>query len=430
MNTSEKVSDLDRRGFLQRGSLATLMMMMGAVELRPAENPDSPAGGDKKSGPPVKIGVIGCGNWGREILRALARLPNAPVTAICDVYEPFLNRAANFAPGAEKTGDYRSLLEKKDLPAIVVATPSHLHRDITLAAMQAGKHVYCEAPLAINLEDASLIAKTARTASKQIFQCGLLCRSNPIHKHVAQFVQQGALGKTVLVRAQFHKRQSLRRPAPTPEREKAANWHLHQETSIGLIGEIGIHALDNAQHCLKQQPQFATGFGSINAWEDGRDVPDTVQTVLEFPNATRMFYDATLGNSFDGSFEVFCGTDGAITIRENRAWMIKETDAPLLGWEAYARKEEFVPSQETGLALIANSTRLLAQGKEPAAAAATADSPLFYALEEWIANINENKAPAAGAQEGYEAAVLAIKTNEAVVKNQKITFAKEWFEAS
>jgi predicted dehydrogenase len=429
MSDKENLNELNRRDFLRGGSMATFMMMMGAVEIR-AEDAAKAAGedDDEKPGPPVSCAVIGCGTWGREIVRTLSRLPNAPIVALCDSYERNLNRAANTAEKAEKTAEFKKILENKSVQAVFIATPTHLHREITVAALQAGKHVYCEAPLATTIEDAAIIAKAAKAAGKQIFQCGLLLRTNPIHSHVLQFVRTGVLGKSTCARAQFHKRQSWRRTAPDADQEKLANWHLQKATSIGLAGEIGIHHLDSAMWFAKQRPVSVTGFGSLIAWNDGRDVPDTVQAVLEFPGGARLVYDATLANSFEASYEVHSGTDSAIVIRENRAWIIKESDAPIMGWEVHARKEEFTPGKDTGIVLVANSTKLLAQGKDPSEAAAHSDTPLFYALKEFIANINTTRAPSAGADAGYEATIVAIKTNEAIVSGRQITFEKEWFE--
>jgi len=429
MSAKENLNDLNRRDFLRGGSMATFMMMMGAVELRAETAVKATAEeDDEKPGPPVTCAVIGCGAWGREIVRTLSRLPNAPIVALCDAYERNLSRAAYTADKAEKTAEFRKILENKAVQAVLIATPTHLHREIAVAALQAGKHVYCEAPLATTIEDAAIIAKAAKSAGKQIFQCGLLLRTNPIHSHVLQFVRTGVLGKNAFERAQYHKRQSWRRTSPDADQEKLANWHLQKATSIGLAGEIGIHHLDSAMWFAKQRPVSVTGFGSLIAWNDGRDVPDTVQAILEFPGGARLIYDATLANSFEASYEVYAGTDCAIVIRENRAWIIKESDAPLMGWEVHARKEEFAPGKDTGIALVANSTKLLAQGKDPSEAAAHSDTPLFYALKEFIANIDTAKAPSAGAIEGYEATVVAIKTNEAIVKGRQITFQKEWFD--
>ncbi|MCD6050162.1 MAG: putative dehydrogenase [Verrucomicrobia bacterium] len=430
MNPIEPQADLNRRSFLKGGSLASLMMMLGGVEITAQDAATKPAAAvkpAKKIGPPVKCGVIGVGAWGRDMIGHLSRLPNAPVTGVAETYGASLRRAKSGAPNAAQFEDYRKLLESKDVEAVVIATPTHQHKEIAIAALQAGKHVYCEAPLAHTIEDARAIAKAARE-SKQIFQVGLQYRANPQHHHVVDFVRTGAAGALTVARSQYHKKESWRRTSPSPEREKELNWRLRQDTSPGLVGEIGIHSIDVASWFMRANPVSVTGFGSILHWKDGRNVADTSQVVLEYPGGARMIYDATLTNSFEGNYDVFSGTDAAIMIRENRAWMFKEADSPLLGWEVYAKKDTFPATGEAGIALVANATQLIAQGLKPAEAAADGDSPAYYSLEAFIESINEKKAPHAGWKEGFEATVAALKANEAVNTNSKITFEPKWFE--
>ncbi len=432
MTQPEPPSDFNRRDFLRGGTLTTLMMMMGGVEIT-AQTADKilpvpkadPNFKEKPPAPPVKFGVVGLGVWGREILGTLGRQANAPVVAISDSYPSALRRSAELAPKAEKYPDYRALIDSKEVQAVVVSTPSHQHKEIVLAALQAGKHVYCEAPLAVSIEEAREIALAAKAANGSVFQAGLNYRSNPQHHHVLNFIRAGAMGQTVFGRAQWHKKQSWRRASPNADREKALNWRLDRQTSSGLMGEVGIHQADLATWFFGAPPKSVAGFGGILAWNDGRETPDTIQAVFEYPGGANYAYDATLANSFDSGYDIFYGTDSAIMIRVNKAWMFKEADSPLLGWEVYARKDEILG--ETGIALVANATKLLALGKKPAEAAADADTPLFYAFEEFIRNIDEKKPPTAGFKAGFESVVTAVKANEAILSGQKVVYQKDWF---
>src|SRR5690606_29906072 len=108
-----------------------------------------------------KVAVIGLGPWGREILDQLGRLEQADIAAICDNYPAMLRRSASKAPDAVQTENYEEILANKDIKAVIVATGSHQHKDIVLAALRAGKHVYCEAPLAHTIEEAREIALAA-----------------------------------------------------------------------------------------------------------------------------------------------------------------------------------------------------------------------------------------------------------------------------
>jgi predicted dehydrogenase len=455
----------NRRDFLKGGSVATLMTMLGGVELF-AQTNAAPAGEAKVPTIKIKVAVIGLGAWGREIVNTLTRMPradlpiDAEIAAICDTYPASLKRAAGIVPGAVQTPDYKTILENKEIKAVIIATPTPDHKEVALAALKAGKHVYCEAPLAGSIEDAREIALAAMAAKNLAFQTGLQLRSDKQRLFLLPFIRTGALGTTVLARAQWHKKTNWRSASPNPEREKALNWRLHKATSLGLIGEIGSHAIDQAGWYMNTLPTAVTGFGSINFWKDDRDVPDTVQAVFEFPGSIRMIYDATLVNSFDGEYEVLYGSDAAVMMRGSKAWMFKEVDSPLLGWEVYAAKLKVF--DDTGIALVAGGSKAPPVDKngQPILPDPTTTTPLFYALSNFLLNANELnqaaeeykssygaddvdglmealgktrqqaavKRPFAGYLEGFQAAVTAVKTNEATLTGKRIELKPEWYE--
>lgn len=412
---------IDRRDFL-KGAAAGAVILLTADKLLAADEP-APA----PVGPAVKIGVIGLGQWGKDLVSTLSKMPSAQVAAVCDTYEAYVKRAAKIAPNAAAFDDYRKMLEDKSIEAVVVATPTHMHKEIVLAAIQAGKHIYCEAPLASSIEDARAIAQAGKT-SKQVFQSGLQGRSNALYTHVEKFIRTGALGKTAQLYAQSNRKQSWRRMAPDPEREKAVNWRLSKETSAGLIGEIGIHSIDLANWYLAALPLSFTGFGAITAWDDGRDVPDTVQCVIEYPGSIRMVFMSTLASSFSNEYTLFQGSDSSLALREGRGWMVKEADSPLLGWEVYARKEVCF-DEANAICMIADATKILKEGKEPAkdAGAEPGQAPVYLSLESFTRAVRGG-AVACGPVEGYQATTVALKANEAIVGNTKVTVDKSVYE--
>ncbi len=431
-----------------------MMMLMGGVAITRAQEKKE---GEKErySGPPLSCAVIGCGQWGREILTNLARVPKSQIVGICDSYGPYLNRAQTLAPKAKKYPNYSELLSNKEVQAVVIATPTHLHKQVVLDAIQAGKHVYCEAPLAHTVEDARAIAKAAKGAGKIYFQSGLQQRSDPELIHILEFVRAGAAGTPVLSRSQYHKKNSWRRSSPNAEFENALNWRMRKESSIGLVGELGIHNIDAAGWFMNRRPTSVTGFGSTILWNDGREVPDTVQAVVEYTRGARLIYDATLASSFDSEYDTYYGTDATVMVRDRRGWMFKEVDSPLLGWEVYARKETFF--KEVGIVLAANATKLAAQGDKPVIDTQVAtQGSLYYALEafvtnadltrtgvddftttygtddmtelgKYLADVMKNKMPAADWKLGFEATVTAIKAHEAVMKHTRIELKDELF---
>jgi predicted dehydrogenase len=435
------------------------MTMLGGVELfRPRAA--GAAESETLHGPPVNLAVVGLGVWGREILTTLTRVPEANIVAICDTYPAFLRRAGKFADKAEQVADYQKILDNKEIKAVFIATPTFKHRELAVAALQAGKHVYCEAPLATTIEDARAIALAAKNTPQLVFQAGLQNRSEPQRAFVLTFIRSGAIGKPLMARAQWFKKESWRQTAPNPDREKELNWRLDQATSLGLVGELGIHHIDCDSWFFNAQPVAASGFGAIRHWNDGRTVADTVQSIIEYPEGLTECWEGTLANSFLGNHEVFCGSDAAIMMREQRAWLFKEVDAPLLGWEVYAKKETVC--EETGIVLRAGASK----STDEAAPTKPGETPppppptkttLEWALGNFLTNVNNLSAavedytalfdikdkaalakalaevklqPAASYKDGYDATVTVIKAQEAIVKATRIAFSKEWFELS
>ncbi len=453
MNDNTPSNDFNRRDFLKNSSLATLMTVFGGVELL-AQADDKPA--EVPAGSKVRVGLIGCGAWGREVLKTLGTL-KVEMAAICDTYAPAMKKCSTDAPGAKLVADYKELLADKTIQAVIIATPTHLHRDIAIAAIQAGKHVYCEVPLAHTIEDARDIARAAAAAPKLIFQSGLQMRSDKQRIFMVNFFRAGSLGTMVMARGQWHRMTSWRSPHANPEREKAINWRLDSKTSHGLMGEVGIHQLDQAGWFLKGRPKAVTGFGSLIHWkEDGRDVPDTVHAVLEYPKGVRFSYDATLASSIDTDYESYAGTYSTVMMRENKAWLFKEVDSPMFGWEVYCRKDPFF--RETGVSLKSDGSKQKSLSDSVTADVPKDGAPLYQAFENFLFNVFEQenairkyvesygtddeeslvadlektavprRKAFASALEGYHATVTAIKANEAVVSSQRLEFKDEWYQ--
>ncbi len=385
----------------------------------------------------VMVAVIGAGERGRELLATLSTIPGAAVKYVCDSYESvgFQKRAMENAPKAMFVTDYKKVLDDPTVQGVFVATPTHLHKQIVLDALAAGKHVYCEAPLAHTIEEARVIAIAGRDA-KTVFQAGLQNRTNAQHSQVRHFMETGCVGSVTRVEAAWNQKSSWRRTAPTPEREAALNWRQERSCANGLLGEVGLHAFDTASWLLKALPLSITGFGDERS----------PTAILEYPGGVRLTYNATLGSSFGGTFELFCGNQSTILIRGTRAWMFKEADASALGWEVYSKREQI--GDDKGIVIVANASKILAQGLEPSRS--TPDSrhtPLYFACEAFLRSVRIGRektdatpsitktgegwqktdplARDASAEIGFAATVIAIKAHEAVQTGKKITNLRE-----
>jgi predicted dehydrogenase len=270
------------------------------------------------------------------------------------------------------------------------------------------------------------MSEAAIRVPKQVFQAGLQGRANALYRHVSQFVKSGVLGDVALVNAQWNKKESWRRAAPTPERERELNWRL-ADGSPGLMGEVAIHQIDLVAQYLGAYPSAINGFGSLIAWRDGRRVPDTAVCLMDV-GRVRLNYRASLASSFGNAYTVFQGSNSSLLMKEARSWLIKESDSALLGWEVYARKENV--HDETGIAMVADATKLLEAGKAPGQ-----DTPsgpekpaLLLAFESFATSIREDRPPVCSARDGLRATVAALKANQAVTSGSRIEVAAAEYE--
>ncbi len=390
----------DRRDFLiqSAGALAAFALVPEPVAASP------------RRGRALRVGLIGAGRQGRSIIGELQKVDAVEVAAVCDVVPARVATGIERAAGAEGFADHRALLERAGVDAVVIATPTHLHRAIVADALGAGQNVYCEAPLASTLEDCQAI-EAAAAASGKVFQVGFQGRSNPLYRRTWSLLRAGSLRGTVSAVARHHQKTSWRFPASDRALERAANWRLDPEVSIGLAGELGAQQFDALHWLINAYPRRVEGSGGIRFWDDGRTVPDTVQARLHFPGGLVLDYGATLANSYGDVHEIIHGTHGAVRLAWASGWLFKEADAPTEGWEVYATRRQF--HSEEGIALVADATQLAAQGRLQEGLGLPHPS-LYYALLDFVRSCTEGTPVACPAQEGVRATTVGILTNRAI----------------
>lgn len=402
------MTDTSRRDFLiQSAGALTAMALI----------PSIPAMA-RQQGEPLGVALVGAGRQGRAILGELAKLEGVRVVAVCDTNESRVNSGLRRVQGARGFADHRAMLEgAPEARAVIVATPTHLHRAIVADAMAAGRHVYCEAPLAHSLEDCRAIVDAARAAQGLVFASGLEARSNPIYLLARSFFRSDAVREVVSIEAQHYQKTSWRFPSPDPSREREVNWRLDPEVSLGLPGELGVHQFDVALWFTDRLPLAVSGGGAIRLHDDGRSMADTTFNTLRFDGGLFMHHRASLANSFEGRHEALRGVNAAIKLAWTAAWMFKEADAPTQGWEVYANRQQF--HNEEGITLIADATKLASQGKLKEGVGLP-NPPLYYALADFAASIQENKPAACTAADGLRATVVAIHAAKAVSSGSEL----------
>ena len=207
----------------------------------------------------VRTAFIGVGNRGTSLLRQALAKEQVPVAAVCDIEPARCEQAAalasRFKPGTVR--DWRGVLERSDVEAVVIATPCDLHAEIAAACLQANKYVYCEKPLGIYPEEVDRVLKAER-GSKVFLQIGQQMRYWPWLKGAVPHIHSGLIGKVLLIKAQRHS------SAPVAgERETLPPWYLDVKRSGDRIVENGVHNLDVCNWMAGALPVAAFGFGKV-----------------------------------------------------------------------------------------------------------------------------------------------------------------------
>src|ERR1700716_3170766 len=184
------MSKMTRRSFGKSAALAGVGTALAAARARGANER-------------IRLGFIGLGNRGDQVLDAFLEHKDGDVVGICDLYQPYLDFASKkIGTDPKQCHDYRALLDRKDIDAVVICTPDHWHAAQPAPACQAGKDVYCEKPLSLCLAEGRKMVEAARRHDR-VTQVGLHRRSAPFCKEAADFVRGGGIGKVTVVRA-FH----------------------------------------------------------------------------------------------------------------------------------------------------------------------------------------------------------------------------------
>ncbi len=271
----------------------------------------------------VQYGFIGTGSRGTYLLKHLHTTDVGRCVAVCDNWDLHLKQGAQTAGNNPATYlDYRELLARKDIDAVLIAVPLYEHFMVTKDGLLAGKHVFCEKSLVFKPEEVHQLRALKAEHPKQVLQTGLQRRYSSFYQVAKQMVDQGMLGNVTHIRAQWHRNSSQRRPVPDPKLEKKINWRMYKEFSGGNTAELASHQIDVADWMFGATPEFVIGLGGIDFYKDGRTCYDNIQLIYSYPKGRKLLYSSISTNSHLDLLqaqrvefgEVIMGTAGTIEI--------------------------------------------------------------------------------------------------------------------
>ena len=337
----------ERRDFLKSaGAALTTSLFAGAV---------------KGANDRISVGFIGVGRMGTSNLGFAMRQPEVEIAALCDVYQPNLEKAVAVAArgpqgeaGQRKApravADFREILEDKSIDAVCISTPDHWHPYMTVEACKAGKDVYVEKPVAVAVEEGRKMVQAARKYNR-VVQAGTMQRSGDHFQKACEIVRSGQLGKVTFVRTWNYSNtpeEGLGNPpdgapaagldwnmwlGPAPEYEfnqnrfgvdpkEFSHFRWFWDYAGGMMTDWGIHLLDIVQMAFDEAaPTAITALGSKLYIKDNRDTPDTLQVTYEYPGFLAT-YENRLGNAqsmFEQGYGIlFHGAKGTMFVDRAR----------------------------------------------------------------------------------------------------------------
>ena len=331
-----------RRAFLKTAALGSGALLLGS----PA--PSSASDSNDR----VNFGVVGCGGMGTGHVRSLVQrsgADNIKVLAVCDVYQRRLNRAKDVIQG-DGYLDYRKLIERKDIDAVLIATPDHWHAKISMDALDAGKHVYVEKPMTHTVEQALQLRDAVRR-SKKTLQVGPQGTGDDKYWKAREAIQAGRIGKVTLAQASYNRNARVclfndhQRIDPTAGPDKTGDdyidWDMWLGHQWGLAPKIswtpehffrfrkywpynGGVATDLLYHKLAplllaiagpsgEYPLRVNASGGLYIEKDGRDIPDMFILAADYPSEFSVLLLSTLTNDTQLP-ERICGKHGTLDL--------------------------------------------------------------------------------------------------------------------
>ncbi len=295
----------------------------------------------------INLALIGAGIQGIYDTRAALGVQGVTLVAACDLYTGRLDRAKElWGDQIFVTRDYREILNRKEIDAVIVATPDHWHKKITIEAMQAGKAVYCEKPMVQNFEEGHDIIKVQKETGMPC-QIGSQGMSSLGNEKARLLYEEGAIGDLVMLdmyNDRYSSEGAWQYPIPPDADPKTVDfdtflgnapkipyndkrffrWRNYKDYGTGVAGDLFVHAFSSLNYIISSEgPTRALSTGGLRYWKDGRDVPDVTLTFYDYPETkTHSAFNASFrvnfiaGSGGGGGFRLI-GTEGAMEIGSN-----------------------------------------------------------------------------------------------------------------
>ncbi|HEX4232341.1 MAG TPA: Gfo/Idh/MocA family oxidoreductase [Bryobacteraceae bacterium] len=333
---------ISRRHFLQSTGVAASTLAMSEAVSAAQEPAKTISPNDR-----VQIGCIGFGIMGQGDMRTEASLPGVEIVAVSDVYDGRRTLAQErYGKHVFTTRDYRELLARRDVDAVIIATPDHWHARIATDALHAGKDVYCQKPMVREVPDGHMVIE-AQKQTGRILQVGSQRVSSILYAKAKELVKSGMIGQIHLIEAYINRNSSLGAwqytipPDASPETidwdqflgsapkcpfepVRLFRWRDYRAYGTGIPGDLFVHLFTGIHFVMDSVgPERIAATGGTYFWKDGRDVPDLMTGLYDYPETPShpgfqinfsVNFEAGSGEGADSQAFRFIGTEGVLNL--------------------------------------------------------------------------------------------------------------------
>ena len=322
---------------MKAAGLAVAGTNLQALAAEPQPNGHRTAANDH-----IQIALIGAGGQGQGDTKTALEVPGTRLVAVADCYDGRLAHSRElWGKDIFTTRDYREILARKDIDAVIIATPDHWHKQAAVDAMKAGKDVYCEKPMIHLYSDGPEIIDAARSTGR-ILQIGSQRVSSIVYAKAKDLLASGAIGKLNMVTARWDRNSSIgawnysipldantetcdwpRFEGTAPRlpfsAERFFQWRKWKDYGSGVAGDLFVHLFSGTHFITGSHgPTRAMATGGLRFWKDGRDVPDVMLALFDYPEGFNLSLRV---NFVDGGEEseglIFTGSEGIMEIAGN-----------------------------------------------------------------------------------------------------------------
>jgi predicted dehydrogenase len=258
----------------------------------------------------IRVAIIGVGGRGSAVLERVVKSPNVRLVAVCDIDAEARDRGASIgqATNPDLIVDYRRLLDRNDIDAVVIATPVDLHKEMAVAVLGSGRSLYLEKPMGRTAEEVKAVGGAA-AAAKGVLQLGFQLRYDPPRRAAIEEIHNGGIGQVAYMQGNRHTRDLPRETA----------WLFDASRSGNMIVEQAVHIMDLMNWAMKSHPIRVMGSGGINVYHNvpqGRTTYDNYAVIYEYPGDVRLCYTHLFIDppGFTGITEKIWGTEFAVDL--------------------------------------------------------------------------------------------------------------------